>query len=101
MQISADVTRFKSAVGTQELERTATRTSESGNLLTVKMQQRFSALQRMYPSIIYRRALSSAVNCSLMTVPLTFGQPHAGADMAPIQLINSGLLKQLKRLGKW
>ena len=84
----------------QSAPKNSPRNIEPGNLPFVKMQQRFSALQRMYPSVIYRRALSSAINCSLMTVPLTFGQPHAGADIAPIQLINSGLLKQLKRLGK-
>lgn len=60
--------------------------------------QRITGTQRIY-SRVARAMSSSAGNCSLVTVPLTFGQPHAGADIAPIQLINSGLLKQLKGLG--
>ena len=55
--------------------------------------------QRIYPCITRRSKSSLAGNCSLMTVPLTFGQPHAGADIAPKQLISAGLIKQLKRLG--
>ena len=60
--------------------------------------QRIIRSQKIYPRFV-RAMSSSATNCSLVTVPLTFGQPHAGADIAPIQLINSGLLKQLKNLG--